>query len=593
MSLINKMSSMLKINWGKKVNYNKQSEFFEGHNIISRLSESSYGKTRRTLDEFFTAEELSKYELPKVITIGNESSGKSSLLENITKCKLFPRHSNVCTKCPIHVKLCNGHSKYSLKYDGETEYFQNKFEIYESINKKMQIIPDDEVLDKEIYVEICDIDMPTFEFYDLPGIRTYPYNLATKTTDLCKKYLADKNAIILCAIPATTTRLTSCQSIALIKETGNESNCIMVLTMSDRLQHPNIEDLLIKRIIGDSEELRYLNFAGCVAIANRAHTDLYSLSENDRNESKWFDDNIISIMPDDYKNYEKHIIENITIPKLITKMDELYTKYIRDNWRPRILLSIEEKIMSLKKDFQKIGPEDFDVEEYNLVITERIQRLVPTFRTFLERGKFEELFKNKEIDNNNETELNKNDDDTFYLNPVDKMDKETSMTIEEIYHETLSAIERKYEIYTKGNIKFIHDKIGRIFSDKEIPKGLLKYKLARFDNIRENICKGMQDKYTELVEKKLQRIYDNTIFILRSDYITNQDQEQYAINDEMIITGFDKLFWMEIIYPLLQNPKLVFGKCDYIENDITKTKRIEISEQVNKLGHHASYIQNL
>ena len=33
--------------------------------------------------------------LPKVIVIGAESSGKSSLLERITKCQLFPSNSKL------------------------------------------------------------------------------------------------------------------------------------------------------------------------------------------------------------------------------------------------------------------------------------------------------------------------------------------------------------------------------------------------------------------------------------------------------------------------------------------------------------------
>lgn len=56
------------------------------------------------------------------------------------------------------------------------------------------------------------------------------------TTDLCRKYLNERNSIVLYVVPATTTRLTSCQSIALISEMGMEQNCILALTMADRLR---------------------------------------------------------------------------------------------------------------------------------------------------------------------------------------------------------------------------------------------------------------------------------------------------------------------------------------------------------------------
>ena len=37
--------------------------------------------------------------------VGSQSSGKSSLLENITKCEIFPRDHKQCTRAPIRFKL--------------------------------------------------------------------------------------------------------------------------------------------------------------------------------------------------------------------------------------------------------------------------------------------------------------------------------------------------------------------------------------------------------------------------------------------------------------------------------------------------------
>ena len=47
----------------------------------------------------------SELELPKVIVIGGKSAGKSSLLENITKCSVFPRDRDLCTKRPVKLQL--------------------------------------------------------------------------------------------------------------------------------------------------------------------------------------------------------------------------------------------------------------------------------------------------------------------------------------------------------------------------------------------------------------------------------------------------------------------------------------------------------
>ena len=44
-------------------------------------------------------------KLPRIIVVGAKNDGKSSLLENITKCSIFPRGFGTCTKAPIRLML--------------------------------------------------------------------------------------------------------------------------------------------------------------------------------------------------------------------------------------------------------------------------------------------------------------------------------------------------------------------------------------------------------------------------------------------------------------------------------------------------------
>ena len=43
--------------------------------------------------------------LPRVVVVGSREAEKSSLLENITKCSIFPRDKGLCTKMPIRFHL--------------------------------------------------------------------------------------------------------------------------------------------------------------------------------------------------------------------------------------------------------------------------------------------------------------------------------------------------------------------------------------------------------------------------------------------------------------------------------------------------------
>ena len=43
--------------------------------------------------------------LPKLVVVGTSHAGKSSLLENITKCAIFPRDKKLCTKFPLRLRI--------------------------------------------------------------------------------------------------------------------------------------------------------------------------------------------------------------------------------------------------------------------------------------------------------------------------------------------------------------------------------------------------------------------------------------------------------------------------------------------------------
>src|SRR5271170_1650536 len=103
--------------WGRKTSEKTVSNFFEGINIGNQLFKSLYGKIMGIFKNSFSEDEIKEYKLPRVIVVGNESSGKSSLLENITKCQLFPRDSKICTKCPILVRMISGDNKsYTISF---------------------------------------------------------------------------------------------------------------------------------------------------------------------------------------------------------------------------------------------------------------------------------------------------------------------------------------------------------------------------------------------------------------------------------------------------------------------------------------------
>lgn len=347
------------------------SEFYQGHNIISTLKNSSFGKIKTIFQQLADEQDILKdYTLPKVLLIGNETAGKSSLIENITKCQIFTRGPGFCTRAPVRLVLKNGIPSYSVTHTThdtnlkQVLNFVNKYEIHCAVDNIMNSIPVTKVCEAEIIVEITDADMPNFEFIDLPGIKEFPKEIAEATINITRKYLeTNKDSIIICVVPCSTQSLTSCRSIAFIKEYDMEQNCILALTMMDKVCEDDIEELLVKRLIGVSDELNSFKFAGVVGVINRLHKNSKSLIDNDVFEEKWINEKVINCLPTQYIDYKETINNRTTLPKLLQVMDKIYTSSIKNIWKPKIIESLTSKQDEIIKKISDLGVETFTTDE--------------------------------------------------------------------------------------------------------------------------------------------------------------------------------------------------------------------------------------
>ena len=73
--------------------------------IIDTLVNSSFGSFNKDLENIRPLIPGIRLTLPRVVVVGSRDAGKSSLLENITKCAIFPRDKGVCTRMPIKFHL--------------------------------------------------------------------------------------------------------------------------------------------------------------------------------------------------------------------------------------------------------------------------------------------------------------------------------------------------------------------------------------------------------------------------------------------------------------------------------------------------------
>ena len=200
--------------------------------------------------------------LPKIVVVGDQSTGKSSLIEGISEIKV-PRNAGTCTRCPLEMNLVQqsgAHSQWICKITLITKYYHDnelleratkrrplgpwvlqdraekfhfatltsKAEVEEALfraqraildigsdheNYKMGLsLPTPKVEVKfspnVIQLDISGPDLPNLSFYDLPGVInvsefSHEEYLVTLVKNLVNEYISTKDCINILAIPMT------------------------------------------------------------------------------------------------------------------------------------------------------------------------------------------------------------------------------------------------------------------------------------------------------------------------------------------------------------------------------------------------------
>lgn len=284
----------------------------QGHGAVSRESEQSQtGVTdsinlishdmrtlvRKIQDLRHLGIEDSKITLPKICVVGDQSTGKSSLIEGMSEIKV-PRSSGTCTRCPMEINLsesdptkpwtCRILLSRKYMYDGsrritklpkqsqplgpwieqdeEEEVFAvltNRKKVPEALKWAQLAIlnpgrPSTDYIpgqasevDANYYqvkfspnVVRLDISAPNFpnlSFYDLPGVISQTEfdeerYLVTLVENLVKEYISRDNCIILLTLPMTDDATNSSAARIVRDVPGAKSRTLGVLTKPDRVQ---------------------------------------------------------------------------------------------------------------------------------------------------------------------------------------------------------------------------------------------------------------------------------------------------------------------------------------------------------------------
>ena len=289
-------------------------------------------------------------KLPRICSLGTQSSGKSSVLESIVGLDFLPRGDGVVTRRPLELRLChiNSGEPWAIFEERKGTKFTDFIKVRETIEALTDEVckTNKNIIDKPIVLNVYSQTCPDLTLVDLPGVTRVPIgdqpkNIEQITKDMARRYAEDPLTIILCVIAANSDIATS-DGLKLAKEIDTTgSRTIGVLTKLDIMDAGTDAR---KALMNEEIPLKL----GYVGVKNRSKQDLInklSMAETSRKEREFFKSHPA------YKNLPPG---RLGTDVLINKLTKIYFKIIRENL-PRIIKAINDRVKTAEDELHSLG----------------------------------------------------------------------------------------------------------------------------------------------------------------------------------------------------------------------------------------------
>lgn len=257
-------------------------------------------------------------ELPQIIVVGDQSSGKSSVLEAISRVK-FPAKSGVCTRFAtelvlrtspdqkveahiIHPRKGFGSEPTQQRLDGfsTSNLASGDLEkIIDEAKEQMGLGPEGGGFSESVLrVQIQGPDLPQLTLVDLPGF--FHVTTAKQTVegrkvveDLAAKYMAQKSSIILAVITANSDFEVQIVLDHAKKYDPRKERTLGIITKPDTLERNSSRERNYINVAKNGEESDYRFKLGWHVLRNRTELESEantSYEDRDKNEKGFFEE---------------------------------------------------------------------------------------------------------------------------------------------------------------------------------------------------------------------------------------------------------------------------------------------------------------
>jgi len=280
------------------------------------------------LQDVFAVIDEHKIDLPQIVVVGSQSSGKSSVLESLVGRSFLPRGTGIVTRAPLilqmirysntdledMIKLKNNHNikcwasflhKPGTIYDNfdEVRYeIENRTDVLAGVNKGITHDP--------IVLKVFTLSYD-LTFVDLPGITKVPVgdqpeDIDEQIQELILRYVQQPNSIILAVVTANTDPSTS-ESLKIARKMDPEgARTIAVVTKLDLIDKGTIQDTT-ELLCGHKIPVKL----GIIGVVNRSQKDINdskSMKETLKSEKDFLRMNY----PDVYKKHGNKVLAKTT-----------------------------------------------------------------------------------------------------------------------------------------------------------------------------------------------------------------------------------------------------------------------------------------
>ena len=303
------------------------------------------------LQDVFNTAGIKEIDLPQIVVVGAQSSGKSSVLENIVGKDFLPRGSGIVTRRPLILNLKN------IKGSNEWGEFAHKpgkkFTDFKEIRKEIEdetdrLCPGKTISKNAISLKVYSPDVIDLTLVDLPGIVKVSVDgqsdsLVEDLYSMVKEYCDKPNSIIL-AVSAANVDLANSDALNIAKRVDpNGDRTICVLTKLDIMdQGTDAMDVLNGKV--------YKLKLGYTAIVNRSQRDInnnVSIKDALNKERRWFENHPV------YGQYA----DRLGTRYLTKRLNEILTAHIREKL-PKLQMDIYNLKEKAQKEYDEIKLDD-------------------------------------------------------------------------------------------------------------------------------------------------------------------------------------------------------------------------------------------